>query len=324
MTRWVDGYALGTFSDETRVFAGIVSGDRVLPLDSVGPVVTPTTVRDLLEHWDVVGPRVQELATTFDRDQSLPLEGLAVLAPLEPRQIIQVGANYRSHVAQVVISDRAPGDTRSDEELRRYADETMDELKRSGKPFFFTGLPSAVCGPDDDVLLPAEAKRVDWEVELAVVIGATAHRVPAERAMEYVAGYTVCNDISARDLQFSPEHKPLGGDWLRAKNRPTFLPTGPFVVPAELVPDYRQLELTLDLNGERKQSDLPANLLYDVPALIAAASQAALLYPGDLLLTGSPAGNGGFWQQWLQPGDVMEAGIAGIGYQHNTCQAEPR
>jgi 2-keto-4-pentenoate hydratase/2-oxohepta-3-ene-1,7-dioic acid hydratase in catechol pathway len=236
--------------------------------------------------------------------------------------VFQAGANYRSHVAEIIVSGKAADDPRSDEELRRAAEEEMDEKARSGSPFIFVGLPSALCGPDDDVVLPPEAARVDWETELAVVIGTRAHRVSREQAMDHVAGYTVCNDVSARDLQFPAEHRALGGDWLRAKHRPTFLPTGPFVVPADQVPDHRTLRITFDLNGERKQDDVPANMLFDVPGLIASASAAAVLLPGDLLLTGSPAGNGGHWKRWLRPGDVMVAAIEGLGALENTCVAE--
>ncbi|MDI2028256.1 fumarylacetoacetate hydrolase family protein [Saccharopolyspora sp. TS4A08] len=317
MTRRVDGYALGTFSDGNGEFAGLVSGDRVMPLEAA-------TVRDLLDEWESVRDRLPERAATLADGGGRPLAELAVRAPVMPRQIIQAGANYRSHVAEIVLSGREPDDTRSDEELRREAETMMDEKTRTGSPFFFSGLPAAICGPDDDVLLPAESAKVDWEVELTAVIGKTAHRVPRERVMEHVAGFTVCNDISARDLQFPPEHRPLGGDWIRAKNRPTFLPTGPFITPVEVLGDYREREITLDLNGERKQSDVPANLLFDVEAIIAAASTATTLYPGDLVLTGSPAGNGGKWQRWLGPGDVVEAGISGIGVQRNTCVQEPR
>jgi 2,4-diketo-3-deoxy-L-fuconate hydrolase len=323
VTRWVEGHALGTFSDGVDRFAGLVAGDRVLRLEPDGLVKGPVTVRALLENWDAVRPRLPELAEAASGAAGRPLEDLRVLAPLEPRQIFQAGANYRSHVAEIIVSGREPDDPRSDGELRRAAEQMMDERARTGSPFLFTGLPSAVCGPDDDVLLPPEATQVDWEVELTVVIGATARRVPRERAMDHVAGYTVCNDISARDLQFPAEHRPLGGDWVRAKNRPTFLPSGPFVVPAELVGDHRDLELTLDLNGERKQHDTARHLLFDVPTLIAAASTATTLYPGDLILTGSPAGNGGRWKRWLRPGDVLEAAVAKLGAQRNTCVAEP-
>jgi 2-keto-4-pentenoate hydratase/2-oxohepta-3-ene-1,7-dioic acid hydratase in catechol pathway len=320
--RWVEGHALGTFSDGHDRYAGLVVGDRVIRLDRFELVDSPVTVRALLDHWEDVRPRLAEIAATAAPADTRPLAQVRVHAPLEPRQILQAGANYRSHVAEIIVSGRADDDPRTADELRRAAEEMMDERARTGSPFFFSGMASALCGPDDDVILPTEAEQVDWEVELAVVIGRTARRVPRERALEHVAGYTVCNDISARDLQFPTEHRPLGGDWLRSKNRPTFLPCGPFVVPADLVSDHRELELTLDLNGERKQQDVAANLLFDVPTLIAEASAATTLFPGDLVLTGSPAGNGGRWQRWLRPGDVLEAAITGLGGQRNTCVAE--
>jgi 2,4-didehydro-3-deoxy-L-rhamnonate hydrolase len=322
MKRRVDGWALGRFDDGTDRFAGLVVADRVIRLPADRLVEGPATLRALLDDWGRVHPRLGELARTAAPRDGVPLDGLRVLAPVDPRQILQAGANYRSHVAEIIVSGRADGDLRSDEELRRAAREMMDERARVGSPFLFSGLPAAICGPDDDVLLPPEAAQVDWEAELAVVIGAVARRVPRERAMEYVAGYTVCNDVSARDLQFPAEHRPLGGDWLRAKNRPTFLPTGPFLVPADQVADHRDLEITFHLNDERRQRDVPGNMLFDLPALIAAASAATTLFPGDLLLTGSPAGNGGHWKRWLQPGDVMETSIAGLGTQRNTCVQE--
>ncbi len=322
MMRTVDGHALGRFDDGAGPFPGLVVGDRVHRLRDGDLVDGPATYLALLEAWATISPRLAELARTVAPAAGAAVADLRVLAPVEPRQVFQAGANYRSHVAEMIVSGKAPEDPRSDDELRRAAEEEMDQKVRSGSPFIFVGLPSALCGPDDDVLLPPEAARVDWEAELAVVIGARTHRVSREQAMDSVAGYTVCNDVSARDLQFPAEHRVLGGDWLRAKHRPTFLPTGPFFVPADQVADHRQLRITFDLNGERMQDDVPANLLFDVPGLIASASAAAVLLPGDLLLTGSPAGNGGHWKRWLQPGDVMSAAIEGLGVQHNRCVAE--
>jgi len=322
MTRHVDGWALGRFDDGTGRFTGLVVGDRVIRLEADGLVQSPAALRAVLDDWANVHPRLAERARAAGPHDGVPLDRLRVLAPVEPRQIFQAGANYRSHVAEIIVSGRAPDDTRSDDELHRAAREMMDERARTGSPFLFSGLPAAICGPDDDVLLPPESAQVDWEAELAVVIGAVARRVPRERALEHVAGYTVCNDISARDLQFPAEHRPLGGDWVRAKNRPTFLPTGPFLVPADQVADHRDLEITFHLNGERLQHDVPRNMLFDLPTLIAAASAATTLFPGDLVLTGSPAGNGGHWKRWLQPGDVMEAAISGLGAQRNTCVKE--
>jgi 2-keto-4-pentenoate hydratase/2-oxohepta-3-ene-1,7-dioic acid hydratase in catechol pathway len=322
VTRSIDGYALGRFDDGAGPFSGLVVGDRVLRLLDDGLVTGRPTYRALLDEWPAVAPRLRELAGEVGVDDGVPLADLRVLAPVEPRQVFQAGANYRSHVAQIIVSGREPGDGRSDEELRQHAERVMDETARSGSPFVFVTLPSAICGPDDDVLLPPESSQVDWEAELAVVIGSRAHKVSREQAMEHVAGYTVCNDVSARDLQFPPQHKALGGDWLRAKSRPTFLPTGPFLVPADLVADHRRLRITFDLNGERKQDDVAENMLFDVPGLIASVSAAAVLMPGDLLLTGSPAGNGGHWQRWLRPGDVMETAIEGLGAQRNRCVTE--
>lgn len=323
MRRSVDGHALGRFDDGNGVFVGLVIGDRVRRLAPEEVVPGSVTINALLDDWTAVRPRLAELAGQTAPGDGIAVDDLRVLAPVEPRQIFQAGANYRSHVAEIVVSGRAADDRRTDEELRRDAELFMDERARSGSPFFFSGAPAALCGPDDDVLLPPESAQVDWEAELTVVIGVRAHRVSREDALSYVAGYTVCNDISARDLQFPVEHRPLGGDWVRAKNRPTFLPTGPFLVPADQVGDYRDLEVTLDLNGERKQADRARNLLFDLPTLIAQASAATTLFPGDLLLTGSPAGNGGHWKRWLGPGDVLEAAVTGLGSQHNTCVTEP-
>ena len=324
MSRYVQGHALGRFDDGTGPFVGLVVGDRVVPVPDDDLVPGRATYTALLDAWATVAPRLGELAAGVGTSDGVPLADLRVLAPVEPRQVFQAGANYRSHVAEIIVSGKAADDPRSDEELRRAAEAEMDEKARTGNPYVFVSLPTAICGPDDDVVLPPESSRVDWEAELTVVIGKRAHKVSRERAMEHVAGYTVCNDVSARDLQFPPEHRALGGDWLRSKSRPTFLPTGPFLVPADQVGDHRELRITLDLNGERKQDDVPANMLFDVPGLIAAVSAVAVLLPGDLLLTGSPAGNGGHWQRWLQPGDVMEAAIEGLGAQRNRCVPELR
>jgi 2,4-diketo-3-deoxy-L-fuconate hydrolase len=322
MTRSVDGHALGRFDEGTGPFTGLVVGSRVLRLTDDSVVKGAASYLALIEQWSTVRPRLALLAERAGPSSGVRLGDVRTLAPVEPRQIFQAGANYRSHVAEIIVSSRSPDDPRSDAELRLAAEREMDEKVRNGSPFVFLGLPSAICGPDDDVLLPAEASRVDWEAELAVVIGSRAHRVDREHAMDHVAGYTVCNDISARDLQFPAEHKALGGDWLRAKNRPTFLPTGPFLVPADQVADHRTLRITFDLNGERKQDDVPGNMLFDVPALIASVSAATTLLPGDLLLTGSPAGNGGHWKRWLRPGDVLAAAIDGLGAHHNRCVRE--
>ncbi|MEU2002616.1 fumarylacetoacetate hydrolase family protein [Rhodococcus sp. NPDC019627] len=320
MNRVVDGYGLGTFADDTKIFTGVVAGDRVVEIrpEQLGPGIATTL--DIFDNWDTVRVALPDIAATAST-AGVPLSDVRILPPVQPRRIFQAGANYRSHVAEIIVSGKAADDTRTDEELEAAATAMMDERARTGSPFFFTGLASAMCGADDDVLLIPESSQTDWETELVVVVGSVADHVSREDALDVVAGYTIANDVSARDLQFPAEHRPLGGDWLRSKNRPTFLPVGPFVVPADVLGDYRNLEIEFHLNGDRMQHDRAANMLFDVPTLIAQASAITPLLPGDLILTGSPAGNGGKWQRWLAPGDVMEASISGIGTLRNTCRA---
>ncbi|NIZ90589.1 fumarylacetoacetate hydrolase family protein [Kineococcus rubinsiae] len=322
MSTSATGYALGRFSDGTEEFTGLVVDEVVHPLLPGEVVDGPATVPALLEDWDATEPRLQQLAAARRPEQGRSLDGLRVLVPVQPRQVLQAGANYRTHVAELNLAARARGDRRPEEEVRRAVVRSMDERARNGRPFIFAALPSALSGAYDDVVLPPESSQVDWEAELAVVIGAPAHRVSREDAMRHVAGYTVCNDVSARDLQFSAEHRRLGGDWVSAKNRPTFLPTGPWFVPASQVPDHRELRITLDLNGRRMQDEVAGGMLHDVAQLIASASAGARLLPGDLLLTGSPVGNGGYWNRWLRPGDVLETAISGLGAQRTRCVAE--
>jgi 2-keto-4-pentenoate hydratase/2-oxohepta-3-ene-1,7-dioic acid hydratase in catechol pathway len=140
--------------------------------------------------------------------------------------------------------------------------------------------------------------------------------------MGCVAGYTICNDITTRDLVYRPDLAKIGTDWVRAKNSPTFLPTGPYLVPAAFIDDPHELLITLRHNGVVRQNELAKDMIFDIPRLVSYASTLVSLSPGDLLLTGSPAGNGAHWGVYLSPGDVMDAEITGLGAQRNTCVSE--
>lgn len=168
--------------------------------------------------------------------------------------------------------------------------------------------------------LPAYSQVHDWELELAVVIGREAFQVSRENALDHIAGYTIVNDITTRDLVFRKDMKEIGTDWYRSKNAPGFLPTGPFLVPAEFV-DGGGLAVTLELNGEVKQDGHTSDLLFGIAALISGASETMPLLPGDLLLTGSPPGNGQHWKRFLRDGDVMTGTIEGLGTQTVRCVA---
>jgi 2-keto-4-pentenoate hydratase/2-oxohepta-3-ene-1,7-dioic acid hydratase in catechol pathway len=251
----------------------------------------------------------------------MPLADVVLTAPVEPRQVLQAGANYRQHVIELVVAGLTQDDTRTPEEARTFAAKLMDDRAANGEPYFFIGLPTIVVGDDVPLVLPGYSDVHDWELELAVVIGTEAYRVSREDALDHVAGYTIVNDITTRDLVFRKDMKEIGTDWYRAKNAPGFLPTGPFLVPAPFV-DGGDLDVRLDLNGETKQDGSTSDLLFDIPALVSSASQTTVLLPGDLLLTGSPPGNGQHWRRFLRDGDVMTGTIEGLGTQVVRCVAE--
>ncbi|MDT0612519.1 fumarylacetoacetate hydrolase family protein [Streptomyces lancefieldiae] len=279
------------------------------------------TVRDLLAVWDTAAARLATLADDSGA-RKRPLADFRVHAPVEPRQVFQSGANYRQHVIDLHVAHRAPGDERPEAERRAEAAEIMDRRAAEDLPYVFIGLPSAVTGPYDDVVLPAWAEKPDWELELAAVIGRPAHRVSVEEALDHVAGYTIANDLTDRATVFRRDMPQIGTDWLRSKNAPGFTPLGPWIVPADSIADPDDLRLTLKLNGETMQDESTKDMIFNVARMVSYASQTARLLPGDLVLTGSPAGNGMHWGRLLRDGDVMDGSITGLGAQRTRCVAE--
>lgn len=298
----------------------LVSRDRILDLSAHPETAGARTVTELLERWDAVAPLLKAVAADPQAGWR-PLSGARLHSPVEPRQIFQAGANYRTHVIDLAVAHHDGSDGRSTERVRAEAAAAMD-TGRGHAPFVFTGLPSAVCGPYDDVVLPRDGEQPDWELELAAVIGRRTRRVVVSEALGAVAGWVIVNDLTLRDKVFRRDAGPLGADWLAAKNAPTFLPTGPVLVPRSAVPDPADLRITLRLNGQVMQDESTKDMIFDVSRIIAHCSQVATLLPGDLVLTGSPAGNGLAHGRLLRPGDLMESAISGLGAQANRCVAE--
>jgi 2,4-didehydro-3-deoxy-L-rhamnonate hydrolase len=177
---------------------------------------------------------------------------------------------------------------------------------------------TALCGPNDDVIIPRGSQKTDWEVELGVVIGDVARSVPVERALEYVAGYLVVNDLSEREFQL--EH---GGQWVKGKSCDTFGPIGPALVTTDEVPDPQKLAMWLEVNGHRYQNGNTANMVFGVAHLVSYISRYMTLMPGDVISTGTPAGVG-LGQRpptYLREGDVVELGIEGLGRQRQRMVA---
>ncbi|MCF4121086.1 fumarylacetoacetate hydrolase family protein [Antribacter sp. KLBMP9083] len=321
-------WALGQLSSDDGSFVGVVVGAAVRDLRADAEhfpgvdLTARTATRGLLETWDTARPVLEHLATERDTGRWHPLDDLRVLAPLQPRQILQAGANYRKHVIDLAVSHADIANGRTEDEVREQTAAMMDARRAEGIPYFFIGLPSAITGPYDDVTLPGYSDRHDWELELAAVIGRETFRVGPEAALDHVAAFVVVNDLTTRDLVFRRDMPEIGTDWFRSKNAPGFLPLGPWLVSSAFVPDPQSVHLTLTLNGQVMQDESAADMLFTVAELVSAASQTTPLLPGDLVLTGSPAGNGAHWGRLLRDGDVMESTITGLGTQRTRVVAE--
>ncbi len=316
-------FRIGVFSlAGCAAFTGLVfDDDRMLPLHALRPLCAQLgtalrgdeSVSDLLLRWPLLYKDLLTISAAPQfavlRERSVAVGAMRVHAPVAPRQVFCTIANYRSGVAQAASLE--PAGVR----------ERCDLRVREGEPYVALKLPSTVIGPYDAIALPAHAQRPDWEVELGVVIGRAARDVDVARAMDHVAGYTVVNDITLRDLVARADPAGMGTDWIQSKCAPGFLPTGPFLVPASHVPDPYALALRLSLNGAVMQSEGASDMLFDIAAQIAYLSRHVQLLPGDLICTGSPAGFGQHYGRFLAPGDVVEASIDGLGSQRNVCAA---
>ena len=194
-----------------------------------------------------------------------------------------------------------------------YADHAKEEdMPIPHEPILFSKATTCIAGPNDDVVLPESAKKGDWEVELAFVIGAKAQGVSEASALDHVAGYCVCNDVSERAMQFEGS-----GQWLKGKSLDSWGPLGPWLVTRDEVPDPQRLELWLDLNGERQQSGNTANMIFPVATLVSFISRHMTLLPGDVVTTGTPHGVGMSRKppRFLRAGDELRLGIEGLGEQ---------
>ncbi len=210
-----------------------------------------------------------------------------------PSKIICIGLNYADHAKETNATPPT-------------------------EPVIFMKATTAICGPFDEVVIPKNSEKTDWEVELAVIIGKKASYVSEADAMDYVAGYCLHNDISERAFQLE-----RGGTWDKGKGCDTFAPLGPWFVTKDEIADVDNLKLWLKVNGKQMQNGTTANLIFNVPFVVAYVSQFMTLLPGDIISTGTPAGVGlGFNPPvYLKPGDVMELGIDGLGESKQTCVA---
>ncbi len=325
-------FSLCTFADPAGVHhPGLVIGDRAWAIAELAPrtvgdpqALQGRSVLDLLGTWSQSFDALQELAEGVASIglEGTPLAELSLCAPVDlPRQIFCTGANYRKHVVDLTV-DMGVGPEGLDEAgLREWATSMMEQRAREGEPYAFTKPVSAIAGPNQSLRVPPTTKQLDWEIELGVVIGRAGYNIALAEAMDHVAGYAIVNDISARDLIARTDYKMLGTDWLRAKGQPGFLPFGPVLMPAQFVPEPENLAMRLTVGGQIMQDESTADMLFGIARQIEYISRYARLLPGDLICTGSPAGNGTHYNRYLQPGDVMIAEIEGLGRQTVRCIA---
>ena len=282
-----------TFVTEDNPLLGTLRGDGVVDLASASNGRLPSDMLAFLQQ----GEPAMELAREMEKDATvtLALSDVTLLAPIpSPPKVVAIGRNYLGHIQ-----------------------EGSHELP--SEPVIFAKFPSAVVGPGAAIRWdPVLARQVDYEAELAVVIGRIARRVSAAEALDYVAGYTVCNDVSARDLQFRD------GQWVRGKSLDTFCPLGPWLVTRDEIPDPHDLTIRCTVNGEILQDSTTANMIFRVSQLVEFISRAFTLLPGDVVLTGTPSGVGVFRtpQVFLKDGDTVTVEIEGLGQLTNHCVEE--
>ena len=216
-----------------------------------------------------------------------------LLAPLEPTNILAIGLNYRRHAEE-------------------------SNMPVPERPILFIKPTSTVIGPEEAIVLPVDSNEVDYEAELAIVIGRAARDVSEADALDYVLGYTCANDVSARDWQLR-----LDRQWARGKSFDTFCPLGPAIVTTDEIPNPDALAIQMRVSGETLQSSQTSDLIFSVPEIIAYLSRGMTLLPGTIILTGTPegVGMGRTPQRWLRPGDVCEVEVEGIGILRNLVAA---
>lgn len=293
-----------TSDNEQR--AAFVHNNKAVDLEDFGDLTNFPLPDNLLELIDMgieviaeINALLEDISEADLNEISYELNEIQITAPIpKPRKnIIGIGLNYTEHVA----------------ESARTLDTTG---KLPQKPIIFSKPPTTVTGPNTEVLLNANlTQQLDWEVELAVVIAKKGKYVAKENALDYVFGYTIINDISARDCRRE-------GQWIVSKGQDTFAPMGPFLITKDEIENPHNLNLSLKLNGVEKQNSNTQFMLFNINDLIEDLSIVFTLEPGDIIATGTPAGVGAGRnpQEWMKDGDVMECYVEGIGTLINTVK----
>ena len=302
------GYKLVTYASPKGPRAGLVVGERVHDAADLTGNAADASVLAILEDWTAASARLKAAAAKAGGTGGIALADAKLLTPVRwPSAIYCAGANYTDHMLEMAkVQNIAP---------------EPDPKSVGLKPWHFIKASRTLADPGKTVALPTYSKMVDWEAELGAFIGRPARSVSVERALDHVAGYTVGNDLSARDLTKRaqvPDSSPFKFDWLGQKNFDDACPVGPWIVPAEDIADPQNLALKLWVNDVIKQDSHTSKMIFSLAEQIAHISSMLTLHPGDLILTGTAAGVGLARKEFLKAGDVVKVWVEGVGTLTNT------
>jgi 2-keto-4-pentenoate hydratase/2-oxohepta-3-ene-1,7-dioic acid hydratase in catechol pathway len=297
------GYKLLTYQAASGPRAGVLVNDTVHDAAELTGQAGDATVLGILEDWASAQKRLRDAAGKADGGKGQPLTNVKLRAPiLWPSTIYCAGANYADHVLEMAKRHNRPVEP--------------DPHTLGLKAWHFIKAARSIADPDATIAVSHYSQQMDWEVELAAVIGRPAKDVPEERALDYVAGYTIANDLSARDQGRRPhisDTSPFKADWTRHKSFDGSCPLGPWITPAEFIRDPHDLAMKLWVNDVIKQDSNSGQMIFNIKEQIARLSTSMTLHPGDLILTGTPAGVGAGRGEFLKAGDTVKIWIEEIG-----------
>jgi 2,4-diketo-3-deoxy-L-fuconate hydrolase len=312
-------------SDGGAALPWLVTDGRALPLAIWGPdwpCARVGSLTELVEQWQDHSRDLRVLTALADTHDCIVSHGahidtLRLHAPIQPRQTFCTIGNYRRQVVEAALDAQ---DGASETAIH----EALHRRRQTGEPYVCLTSPQRIGEPVGELTIPHGVETLDWEVEIAVIIGADARHVRAEDAADVIAGFCVANDLTVRSRVTRADLPALGSDWIQSKGMPGSLPLGPWFVPVWQVPDVFRLRLRLAVNGRVMQDDTADDMLFGVERQIAYLSRHTLLRPTDVLCTGSPAGFGAHHGRFLRDGDVVTAGVLGLGEQHLRCVQESK
>ena len=297
------GYKLATYQSAKGPRAGLVVDDKVFDAANLTKRPDYATVLGILQDWRAARGILSKAAAKPGKAVSRPLSRTKLLAPvLWPSAIFCAGANYGDHAAEMNKAHGRPP--------------PVDPHTLGLQSWHFIKASRSIANPGATIKISDYSKQMDWEVELAAVIGRPAKNVSLEKALDYVAGYTVANDLSARDRgrrPHVPDNSPFKSDWTAHKSFDGACPLGPWIVPASDIKDPQSLGIKLWVNDVIKQDSNTGNMIFNLAEQISHLSSRLTLHPGDLILTGTPAGVGAGRGEFLKAGDVVKLWIENVG-----------